>query len=208
MDKQRHELARVAARMICEQGLRDFGQAKARAAHEVLGHDRGQWPSNQELADAVMEHLRLFEAAQWSQRLRHMRMIALEAMILTAEFSPRAVGAVVTGLATQRSPVILHLFCPFDEALDFFLGDRNIPFDDEEVAIRHPDGREIRRPSCVFMAEDTEVQLVVFAQDDLRWAPLSHIDARPMERWSQEQLEATINDAGDAEILANATTSV
>lgn len=191
-DRQRQELAQAAARLICEQGMLDYAQAKQRAAQQLSGRDRQALPSNSEIAEAVLEHLRLFEGELWQQRLAGLRRVGLEAMRLTAEFSPRATGALVNQLATVRSAAILHLFCPFDEALDFFLADRNIPFDAEEQRLRHPDGREIRRPSCIFMAGEVEVQLLVFAEEDARWSPLSPIDGRPMPRWTAEQLQASL----------------
>ncbi|MGJ8669376.1 MAG: hypothetical protein ACSHXK_07815, partial [Oceanococcus sp.] len=178
----RQELAQAAARIICEQGVKDYAVAKTRAA-EQLGQQRGPLPRNSEVAESVMEYLRVFQNEEWLQRLRVLRETAIQAMQLTDCFDPRAVGAVVSGLATLRSTVSVHLYCPFDEALDFFLGDRNIPFDGDEVRLKHPAGHELRKPTCVFMAQDVEVQLVVFAEDERRWSPLSPIDGKPMQRW-------------------------
>lgn len=192
-DKLRAEVAQAAARMICEQGIIDYAAAKQRAAEQIFGHARGAMPSNSEVADGIRDYLQVFEYEQWQQRLSALRQTAIKAMELTQEFSPLATGAVVSGLATVRSAVRLHLFCPFDEALDFFLGDRNIPFDEDEVRVKHPSGREIVRPSSVFMAEDVEVQLLVFAEEDRRWSPLSGIDGKPMERWDLTKLRASLN---------------
>lgn len=188
----RSEIAREAARLMCEQGVKDFAVAKSKATERLTGSSRAPAPSNVEVAESLRDYLEVMEGQTWSTRLRHLREIAIKAMELTAEFQPRAVGAVVNGLATPRSSVVLHLFSPFDEAVDFFLGDRNIPFDDEERRVIHPSGREMRRPSCVFLAEDTEVELVVFDQDDLRWAPLSPIDGKPMTRWDLPTLRARL----------------
>ena len=188
----RAELAQAAARIICEQGVKDYAAAKSRAAEQLLGHQRGPLPSNSEIADCVLDYLRLFQEQEWLQRLRQMRQTALQAMQLTQDFDPRAVGAVVNGLATIRSVVSLHLFCPFDEAIDFFLGDRNIPYDHDEVRFKHPAGHELRKPCCVFMAQDVEVQLVVFAEHEKRWSPLSAIDGKPMQRWDVAALKSSL----------------
>ena len=184
-------MAQAAARIICEQGVKDYAVAKSRAVDQ-LGQQRGPLPSNNEIAESVLEYLRVFQHEEWQQRLRRLRQTAVQAMQLTDCFDPRAVGAVVSGLATLRSVVSLHLFCPFDEAIDFFLGDRNIPFDDDEVRLRHPAGHELRKPTCVFMAQDVEVQLVAFSEDEQRWSPLSSIDGKPMQRWDISMVKSSL----------------
>lgn len=193
-DELRGEIAREAARLMCEQGVRDFALAKNKATESLTGGLRAPVPSNLEVAASLRDYLEVMDGEAWTTRLRDLRRIAIKAMQLTASFNPRAVGAVVNGLATPRSHVVLHLFSPFDEAVDFFLGDRNIPFDDDECRLLHPAGRELRRPTCVFLAEDTEVELVIFDQDDLRWAPLSPIDGKPMTRWDLPALQASLAD--------------
>lgn len=190
----RLEVAHAAARIICEQGINDYAAAKSRAAQQIFGSTRGALPSNIEIAQGIREYLQVFDYEPWQQRLHALRHTAVKAMELTADFSPLATGAVVSGLATVRSAVRLHLFCPFDEALDFFLGDRNIPFDEDEVRVKHPSGRELVRPSSVFVAQDVEVQLVVFAQEDRRWSPLSAIDGKPMTRWDLAAVRASLSN--------------
>ncbi len=188
----RKEIARHAARLMCEQGILDFGLAKTKALDCVAG-PRGPTPTNLEIADCIADYLRVFEADESAQRLSRLRGIALKAMELCAPFSPRLVGAAVTGLAILRSPVQVHVFCAFDEVLDLHLGERNIPFDAIEKRFRHPDGREIRRPACVFVADDIDVELVIFAEDDVRWAPLSPVDGKPMTRWTVKDLRSAIS---------------
>lgn len=186
-DNTRLEVADAAARIMAEQGVRDFAQAKQKAM-SGSGLGRGQAPSNLEIAQCLKNYLELFDGEAWRQRLATMREVALQAMDLCQAFTPRAVGAVENELATQRSVVQLHVFCAYDELLDLFLSERNIPFDSTEKRFRHPDGREIFRPCCVFVAGETEVEISIFAEDDVRWSPLSVIDGRPMRRLSRSEL--------------------
>ncbi len=190
-DPLRDEIAREAARLICEQGLRDFGQAKAKALSS-LGGGRGAAPSNQEIAACVHEYLRVFDHQAWRARLLELRRTALRAMQLCRDYQPRAVGAVVNELATLRSPVQVHLFCPYDEALDLLLDEQQIPFDAIERRYRHPGGQELRRPVCAFVAGEVEVELTPFGEDDLRWSPLSPLDGRPMTRWTEAELRRAL----------------
>ncbi len=190
-DPLRVEVVQEAARLICEQGLRDYGQAKAKAL-ATLGSGRGAAPSNQEIADCVHEYLRIFDHEAWLARLSGLRRTALQAMRLCRDYQPRAVGAVVNELATARSPVQIHLFCPYDEALDLLLDEQQIPFDSIERRYRHPGGQELRRPVCAFVAGEFEVELTPFGEDDVRWSPLSPLDGRPMTRWTEAELRRAL----------------
>ena len=192
----RTEVAQEAARLICEQGMRDYAQAKTKALDSLAG-GRGPVPTNQEIAVCVREYLNLFDHQAWRQRLRSLRETAASAMQLCRDFRPRLAGAAVDELATARSPVQLHLFCPFDEAVDLLLDEQRIPFDPIERRMRHPDGRELRVSGCAFMAGDVEVEMLCFGQDDLRWSPLSPVDGRPMPRWTKDELSQSLAACGD-----------
>lgn len=189
-------VARESARLICEQGINDYRLAKDKAMQR-LGLERGPAPSNREIADCVADHLEIFEGDVWRERLVRMRTLARHATRLCAPFKPRLTGAVVSGLATRRSRVQLHLFAEFDEAVDLFLADQAIPYETGEKRLRHPDGREIRRPTCVFMAENVTIELVIFAEDDIRWSPQSPVDGKPMPRLTPDEFEASFAAADD-----------
>ena len=53
-------VAQEAARIIVNQGIRDFGLAKKKAAERLGLTDRGSLPGNAEIELAVSEHLQLF----------------------------------------------------------------------------------------------------------------------------------------------------
>lgn len=193
LDSARIEVARDAARLICEQGILDYRLAKNKALAQRGGLRSGA-PSNSEIADCVAEYLGLFQAEESQQRLLRLRQTAVQAMRLCAPFSPRAVGAVVSGLATIRSGVQLQLFCAFDEQIDWHLGENQIPFDTDERRLRRPNGQEIRCPSCVFVADGVDIELLIFGEDDILWSPLSPIDGKPMRRLTLPELEALMAD--------------
>lgn len=183
----RAEVAQEAARLICEGGYRDFRRAKDKALERV-GFSGCPVPSNLEIADQVRSHLAVFEPDDWPRRLVRYRDIALKAMGLLRAFEPRAVGAIVDGLLTEQGAVQLHLFAEQDEAVDLFLADQGIDFASGERRLRRPDGREYACPTCEFLAEDVPFELFIFDLDDRRWAPLSPVTGRPMERLDSNAL--------------------
>lgn len=58
--ERRHRLAHEAARLMAEGGIRDFHQAKLKAASRLGIHDDASLPRNREIEDALREYQRLF----------------------------------------------------------------------------------------------------------------------------------------------------
>jgi hypothetical protein len=84
------EIAAVAARLVVEEGM-EYASAKRKAARD-FGH-RPALPSNEEVEDAVREHIELFCADTQAAELRALREVALIWMQRLAEFRPHLSGA-------------------------------------------------------------------------------------------------------------------
>lgn len=192
---QRQHMAQIAARLMAEQGIRDFRVAKQKAAQH-LGIDVRQsvLPRNSEIEAALAEHQRLFASEQQPVQLRAMRTAALQAMRLFAEFSPRLVGDVLSGLATDYSDIQLHLFAEQSESFDLFLQSQGIPF--EIVERRYRFARDGHRffPAFRFVAGDYRFEATLFSATGIREAPRSLVDGAPMARANATQLARLIED--------------
>lgn len=199
MHNDRQEIAREAARLMAEEGYADWAAAKHKAVAR-LGMRRPAMPSNAEVASALREHLQLFAADETRDRLRERRRLAVQIMCHLQSFRPRAAGALINGLMTERSPLEIHLFADPPEQVDIFLTDHNWDYDDAELHLRHPDGRDIAVPMCLLNTDDgVVVELIVFDGGGARWSPTSPVDGKPMARLDRAALEALIADsASDA----------
>ena len=98
-DLLRQAVAEEAARIMREQGVDDFLLAKRKAAERLGVTDASILPRNTEIEAALVAHQRLFAADRHEADLVAMRRSALEAMRLMADFQPRLVGPVLTGMA-------------------------------------------------------------------------------------------------------------
>src|SRR5687768_18437265 len=87
--ERRHRLANEAARLMAESGIRDFHQAKLKAAQRLGIHDDASLPRNREIEDALREYQRLFLGDSQSEGLRARRDAALRALEFFAGFDPR-----------------------------------------------------------------------------------------------------------------------
>ena len=183
--RARQRLAQEAARIIVDQGIRDYRVAKNKAAERLGLNTRGALPGNAEIEQAVSEHLQLFGGESHAAFLRTMREVALAVMEMLDTFSPRLVGPVLAGTADANSAVNLHLFADSPEfvAIDLEgLGFSIRPYERRLKSRPHRDARPETYAGFQFRHSDTSVEATVFPVDGIRQAPISPIDGRPMRR--------------------------
>ncbi|HET6725319.1 MAG TPA: hypothetical protein VFH85_04875 [Gammaproteobacteria bacterium] len=190
----RLRIAREAARILAEEGVRDFLLAK-RKATERLGLDarNRRLPTNREIEEALAEHHRLFNAAAHERRLRELREAASRAMRIFANFEPRLVGGVLSGLAAEHAPVQLHLFADAAEQVAIHLLDRGLKYELDERRLKQPRGGAGQSyPMYRFALRDVVIEATVFPHDAIRQAPASPVDGRPMRRAGLDEVEALL----------------
>lgn len=185
--ERRQRLAVEAARLMAEGGMRDFHQAKLKAAQRLGIADDASLPRNREIEAALREHQRLFNhdhAAGLHQR----REAALRALEFFHAFDPRLVGPVLEGTADVHSAVALHLYSDDADAVQRCLEQHGIPAEVRSRRLRLDREREGDFPVWLFSADGLSFDLTVLPLDVLRQAPLSGIDEKPMKRASLAQL--------------------
>ena len=201
--ERRHRLANEAARLMAESGMRDYHQAKLKAAERLGIHDDASLPRNSEIEEALREYQRLFQR-DGAEGLRLRREAALRALEFFAAFEPRLVGPVLDGTADARSPVALHLHSDDPDAVPRFLEQHHIPAESRSRRIRLDRERSDDYPVWLFSAEDLAIDLTVLPGTVLRQAPLSGVDERPMRRASAVQLRELLAEAEIAEFERDA----
>lgn len=189
----RERIAQEAARIMTQEGLRDFALAKRKAALHLDAVDTRHMPSNVEIEQALVEYQRLFHADEQRAALRKRREVAVQAMELFAAFQPRLVGGVLSGTADRHSDVGLHLFSDPPEALALFLMERHIPYEQVEKRLRVGRDQWQNVSAYRFVADDIGVELTVFPLDGMRQAPLSPVDGKPMRRASLEAVRRLLD---------------
>jgi len=187
--QMRQRLAIEAARIMQEEGLRDFHAAKRKAAIRLDAAETRNMPSNQEIEQALIEYQRLFRGDTQPRRLRELRESALRAMQYFLRFEPRLVGPVLSGTADGDAEVSLHLFADTPEEIALFLIEENIPFDTGERRLRMANGEFAFYPAFRFVAGDTPIEVTVFPPTGLRQPPRSPVDGKPMRRANIHSVE-------------------
>lgn len=200
-ERQRDEIAQIAARMLIDGEADDFGSAKRKAAAQVGAHDQRTLPDNLQVQAAVIEHQRLFEPDEIVERTRSLREAALAAMRFFAEFEPRLVGPVMHGTPYAHSPVTLHLFSDELERVIRKLLNQRIPYHLDEQTRRVG-----RRDSETYPVLDTamgeaDFELVVMPVVRLHHPPLSPLDGAPYRRLDAVALAALLASPRAGELL-------
>lgn len=192
--ERRHSVAHEAARLMAEGGMRDYHQAKRKAAERLGIHDDASLPGNREIEDALREYQRLFQPAN-EDAVRVRREAAVRALEFFAAFDPRLVGPVLDGTADGRSAVALHLHSDDRDAVPRFLDEHGIPAEPRARRMRLDRERHDDAPVWVFGAEDLTFDLTVLPSAVLRQAPLAPVDEKPMRRASLVQLRQLLAGA-------------
>lgn len=187
--RERQLIAQEAARLIAESGIHDLEHARRKAAAKLGIAGEALWPRLSEIEQALREHQLLFASSSQPGALHERRESALQAMQFLQSFQPRLTGAVLSGLATGDSPVILHLHCDDPDAVQRFLHEQRIPAETRTWPLRLA-GHSSKQhyPGCEFAADGIAFELVVLPEDALRQPPVSTDDGKPLPRATLAQL--------------------
>lgn len=120
------EIAVGAARLVVEEGM-EYAAAKRKAARDF--GNRPELPTNEQVEDAVREHIELFCADTQPAELQALRQAAGVWMDRLSEFRPHVSGAVWRGTATRLSSVHLDLYCDDPKAAEIALINAGVNYD-------------------------------------------------------------------------------
>ncbi len=194
----RTRVATEAARLMYEEGVKQYFTAKRMAARRLLGNVAGQklryrpadLPSNGEIRDALLGLSSLAEGSRRTRRLFAMRVVALEVMKTLAPFEPRLIGSVSTGHIRRGSDVDIQVFTDHEEALERHLRGIQWAFERERVTIQK--FGEIREYVHYHVNDTFPVELTVYPVRELRFRPRSSTDGKPIVRVRASALEALL----------------
>jgi hypothetical protein len=197
-DKIRGLIAIEAARLMYEDGVREYRDAKRKAAKR-FGPEKAlslgsHLPTNAEIHAELTRLIASNEEDLLPERLLRLRITALAYLELFGEFSPYLVGSVLSGAVTSRSDIDIHLFAGSVEEVEDFLGRRGIGFETETVPIRK--GGTITDYTHIYLDDaGTIIECSVYPVEEKHNRTVSSITGKPMERASMKQLKRLIAES-------------
>lgn len=204
----RARIAAEAARLMYEEGVKQYFTAKRMAANRLLGKVAGKrmryrpqdLPSNGEIRDALLLLADLAEGEKRSRKLFAMRVVALEVMESILDFEPRLIGSVSTGHVRRGSDVDIQVFTDGEEALERHLLSADRIFERERVSILK--FGQVREYLHLHLLDTAfPVELTVYERRELRFRPRSSTDGKPIVRVSARALRALL-EREHAEVFA------
>ena len=174
-DRTRASICDTAARLIAEEGISDYSQAKRKALRQLGLPESTPLPSNAEVEAALREWQAVFQDEEQIERVAHLRRKAAELMEILQEFRPYLTGSVLDGTAGRYAEIDLQLFADSAKEIEIFLLNRGIPYS-------HATPRNDRAEAVLVVeSEDAVANLVVYPTLDERITPKGR-DGRPRER--------------------------
>ena len=183
-EHRRLAVCEEAARIMHQQGIRDFQTAKTKAVERLGVGRRFPLPSNREVEQALQQRLRLFSAEFWRNRCRLLWRLATETMETFSAYEPRVAGALLRGIVTEKTPVEIHLFSDSPEEISDNFVQHRIPYECFDKRVRYRRNRYAMIPAFRFACEDVNVELLAFNRNSIREAPLCPVEGQPMLRVS------------------------
>lgn len=190
-------LAEEAARLMLEEGVKQYLVAKRIAAKRLLGRDaRGarfrasDLPSNGEIRDSILALAERSEGKRRTRRLFAMRVTALEVMRAVEAFEPRLIGSVSTGHVRKGSDIDLSMFTRDEGGLEGELCARGWAFERERVSIQK--AGKIAEYVHYHVDHDFPVELTIYDPAELRARQRSSTDGKPIVRMRVAEVEALV----------------
>ena len=188
---ERSRIAHLAARLMAEDGIEDYAVAKRKAARQAGIADTRQLPTNEEIDAALRTHQTLYGGAEHVERLRDLRLRALEIMRELERFNPYLTGSVLTGSAGKYADINLQLYTDNGKGVELYLIERKVAYRAGQRRLWC--GTEPRTvPAFAVEHGGVEIDIVVLALDDLRMPVKTSPDGKALERARAPAVEALL----------------
>ena len=187
----RERIAHLAARIMAEDGVDDFGYAKRKAARQVGARDAKAMPDNHEVEQALIAYRALYQQSDHPALLLELREQALTVMRVLERFDPHLTGSVLSGVAGRYSDIDLQLFAESPKDVEIFLLNEGVRYRAAQARM-YLNKDEHVVPTLSFEHEGIEIRLAIFDRRDLRYGIRTSQAGKTLERASIADVEELI----------------
>ena len=183
-------VAREAARLMFEEGVEQYFDAKKKAAKRILGKQTRNLPSNGEISDELHQLSLFHHGDELATTLFEMRLLAMDVMEHLEVFNPRLIGSVSTGRIRHGSDIDLHIFTDSLEVLQNYLDGFGWQYELKQVWIEK-NGKPVEYIH-VYLALEYSVELSVYPINEIRVCGRSSTDGKPINRLSVSAVRSLV----------------
>ncbi|NMG33431.1 hypothetical protein GRF61_03095 [Azoarcus sp. TTM-91] len=186
----RREIAALAARMMAEDGIADFGFAKRKAARQLGATESEALPNNAEIEAELRAWQALYQDEEQAERLLEMRSAAVEIMRLLTPFRPYLTGGALDGTAGRYSELEIEAYPESAKEVEIFFLNQDFPYEHREPRRPAPN-----TPEAILSFDWNEVPVRL----SLYSAGAERSGRRSQERARLSQVEALLNTSRPSE---------
>lgn len=129
----RREIAALAARLMAEDGIADFGFAKRKAARQLGVSVSEALPNNAEIEAELRAWQALYQDDEQADRIRAMRQAAVAVMRFLEDFRPYLTGGALDGTAGRYAEVDIELYPESTKEVEIFFLNHDMPYEHREA---------------------------------------------------------------------------
>ena len=189
-NRQLQLIAHAAARLMAEDGLNDYAQAKRKAALRLGLPDNAKLPDNTEIEAELRAYQRLFQDDEQRLRLAHLRRTARNMMARLQRFNPYLSGSVLDGTAGRHAEIDIPLFTDSAKDVEIFLLNQHIDYE-------HSVPRSDRAEAVLTIIEDSDtINLIIYPRNEER-ITLRTKDGRIRPRLRLDALDRLLAETAD-----------
>lgn len=178
-------IASAAARLMAEDGITDYQQAKRKAARQLGLPEQTALPDNADVEAQLQAYRSIYQDEDHAERLLALRHTALDLLELLADFRPYLTGSVLDGSAGEHSNIDIFLFADSAKEVEIFLLNHRFSFE-------HLKPRNDKAEAVLLMETNTaDANLVIFPQQ-LERVSMKYRDGRVRERVRADALRALL----------------
>lgn len=124
----RRAIASLAAKLMAEDGINDYGFAKRKAARQLGAPETQALPTNAEVEDELRDYQTIYQGSEVRERLRRLRTTAVALMRLLDPFAPYLTGSVLDGTAGRCAVIELAVYPDDAKGVELFLLNQGIDY--------------------------------------------------------------------------------
>lgn len=185
-------LIQQAAKIMYEEGVSQYLDAKKIASKRLFGKQQKNLPSNGEISDELYRISQFKRADEHDQQLYYMRLRAISIMQELQPFSPRLIGSVSTGRIREGSDIDIHVFTYDIADLYHYLDNLNWSYETEKITIQQ--NGKMTEYTHVYLDFDYAVELSIYPENEIRVHSRSSTDGKIINRLSLSKLKQLINE--------------
>jgi len=184
----RASIASAAARLMAEDGIVDYRQAKKKALRQLGLPEHTALPDNAEVEAELRAWRSLYQGEEHVELLAELRQTALDLLEFLDRFHPYLTGSVLEGTAGEHSRIDILLFPDSAKEVEIFLLNHNLSFSHGE-----PRGEKVE--AVLILETDTADANLIVLPPQLERVALKYRDGRPRERVRAEALRELLADS-------------